>query len=501
MHTPSSATCDELVDDLEELKKDMGTFLLRFSNEDSIAYIDKLTKMNELIQSWTDVAIDLYSRHRTMQGEKFAQHDVMSTIYDLVLKLHNQLQLQVTGENGVTARVVQMQNELGSWSMKIEKAAAEDIDETEWQKLLDKFIVWSDSCDYISEYLGSVMGLQRPNETDIKVDDTVKKVADWLHNTMTGIDAENGKLSGMLTNCQSDMLKWMSSSLLLLVPDKSNNHLLRQIAIPSQVAASELISQQEMLAQRCIDLSDYIAKCSQSIVKNQFRQENKEFTLLDKLKSFQQESVEWEKASQFLCESLATKSDLELTPAITQKESTENKEQKTEANFALEEVPLEKEDHIRGEEIFMLGSNEIITSRPISRPSQGSLADPLTETSSEEFKTLSTVSQLQMELLNTEERAQTAEMKIEELEEKVRDLERRLTRGEPLEDKAEVTEIEKPKSPTTKSEEVKPVPAVSNTTINSVNTQSSNDMPRSRPSTTSSSASKGKAKKPKKKGK
>ena len=182
--------------------------------------------------------------------------------------------------------------------MKIEKAAAEDIDETEWQKLLDKFIVWSDSCDYIrlgsscfrsifevpsldiirihySEYLGSVMGLQRPNETDIKVDDTVKKVADWLHNTMTGIDAENGKLSGMLTNCQrhvfqfghfklifllktakkSDMVKWMSSSLLLLVPDKSNNHLLRQIAIPSQVAASELISQQEMLAQRCIDLS------------------------------------------------------------------------------------------------------------------------------------------------------------------------------------------------------------------------------------------------------
>ena len=56
------------------------------------------------------------------------------------------------------------------------------------------------------------------------------------------------------------MLKWMSSSLLLLVPDKSNNHLLRQIAIPSQVAASELISQQELLAQRCIDLSGKISK-------------------------------------------------------------------------------------------------------------------------------------------------------------------------------------------------------------------------------------------------
>ena len=69
--------------------------------------------MNELIQIWTDVAIDLYGRHRSMQGDKFAQHEVMSSIYDLVLKLHTQLQLQVTGENGVSARVVQMQNELG----------------------------------------------------------------------------------------------------------------------------------------------------------------------------------------------------------------------------------------------------------------------------------------------------------------------------------------------------------------------------------------------------
>ena len=109
-------------------------------------------------------------------------------------------------------------------------------------------------------------------------------------------------------------------------------------------------------------------------------------------------------------------------------------------------MPLEKEDHIRGEEIFTLGSNEIITSRPISRPSQGSLAEPLTENSSDEYKTLNTVSQLQMELLNTEgkgrvvkwnhflhnwfsERAQTAELKIEDLEERIRDLERKLTRG------------------------------------------------------------------------
>ena len=170
---------------------------------------------------------------------------------------------------------------------------------------------------------------------------------------------------------------------------------------------------------------------------NQFKEETSEFTLLDKLKNFQHESVEWERASQFLCESLASYSDLDIVPPMPKAPiepgklceqqcqslvinlqrdyditvvlnwfcfivADNDEEAKKEADFALDEVPLEKEDHIRGEEIFTLGSNEIITSRPISRPSQGSLAAPLTENSSDEFKTLSTVSQLQMELLNTE---------------------------------------------------------------------------------------------------
>ena len=77
----------------------------------------------------------------------------------------------------------------------------------------------------------------------------------WLHDTLTGIESENGKLSAMLTSVQNDLLKWMSSSLLLLVPDKSNNLVLRKIAIPSQVSATELLVQQEQLSQRCIDLT------------------------------------------------------------------------------------------------------------------------------------------------------------------------------------------------------------------------------------------------------
>ena len=170
---------------------------------------------------------------------------------------------------------VQMTNEVSGWIIKLEKVGTtEEIDESDWLIFLDKLVAWAEVCDRINSYLGSIKGLEN-EEKDILIDDAVKmvnitsmimtsflirnnfqfQVSVWLHDTLTGIDSENGKLSAMLTAVQNELLKWMSSSLLLLVPDKSNNLVLRKIAIPSQVSATELLVQQEQLSQRCIDLT------------------------------------------------------------------------------------------------------------------------------------------------------------------------------------------------------------------------------------------------------
>lgn len=54
-----------------------------------------------------------------------------------------------------------------------------------------------------------------------------------MSSTLDGIEAEDGKLDGMVTLMKNDILTWMSASLLFLVPDKSNNKLLRDITNPS----------------------------------------------------------------------------------------------------------------------------------------------------------------------------------------------------------------------------------------------------------------------------
>ena len=59
--------------------------------------------------------------------------------------------------------------------MKLEKSLSEEIDETEWLHLLDKFQAWSEVCDLLKNYLGSIIGLET-EEKDIKIDETVKTV-------------------------------------------------------------------------------------------------------------------------------------------------------------------------------------------------------------------------------------------------------------------------------------------------------------------------------------
>jgi len=186
MRTPTQESCNTMVTEIEEIKHLLGTFLLRFSDGDSLLFQDNISKMNSLIQKWTDIAIELYSRHRTIKGDKFPQHEIMTTIYEIVLELHNQLQLQVTGENGVTALIVTMQNEINTWQMRLEKTNPQNVSESDWLKWYDKLEDWGHQCNAVRDCLGSIRGLEN-SQKDIKIDDSEKLVTSWLQDTLTGI--------------------------------------------------------------------------------------------------------------------------------------------------------------------------------------------------------------------------------------------------------------------------------------------------------------------------
>ena len=61
------------------------------------------------------------------------------------------------------------------------------------------------------------------------------------------------------------------------------------------------------------------------------------------------------------------------------------------AKLSLSQVPLEKDDHVDGETVFILGENENISSRPVSRPPSGKLAEPLTAHSTQALQGIGSI--------------------------------------------------------------------------------------------------------------
>ena len=60
-----------------------------------IRYSGLLSKMGERVENWTDKAIEIYSRHRSMEGKRFPQHDVMASLNETV-SLINKYMILIT---------------------------------------------------------------------------------------------------------------------------------------------------------------------------------------------------------------------------------------------------------------------------------------------------------------------------------------------------------------------------------------------------------------------
>ena len=127
--------------------------------------------------------------------------------------------------------------------------------------------------------------------------------------------------------------------------------------------SAHLVTEQSPLAQRCLDLTEYITKCTHGIVTEKVaslsEEEKAGVTLLDQLRSFHEESLEWETASQFMADALQKISKDEL----------ERISQTLDHSGKIDTIKHELEEPA-GEfavDLYIVGNNENITSRGVER--------------------------------------------------------------------------------------------------------------------------------------
>lgn len=88
--------------------------------------------------------------------------------------MQEQLNLITTGENGINQRCTHIMSGLNSWKLRLLERLNE-MDETEWLRLVDQFDEYARTCVDVQKFLGSIVGVDDPSMGDIPVLQTVFK--------------------------------------------------------------------------------------------------------------------------------------------------------------------------------------------------------------------------------------------------------------------------------------------------------------------------------------
>ncbi|XP_039257089.2 axonemal dynein light chain domain-containing protein 1-like [Styela clava] len=270
---PPSDLIESLQVDIAHWEEQLSENSERFGGDTLLSNQEQLIKMGKEVDSWTDVAITVYDRHRSDQGDRYPLHKVMTENNKTLQDLTKQLEIRISGENGVAKGMITMQNNLDTWNTRLINSmrGAEAISDTEWLRFFELMQDYVASLNDTIDCVGSQQKDEDRNNPDssydkIYVENSITKIQKWLKDTVNGIEGENGKMVAQVSSIHTRMIHWMVQMLLLLAPNKANK-------MPSESSLEASCSLEE-LTKKCQELSDhlsritsYLCQCTHSIVQ------------------------------------------------------------------------------------------------------------------------------------------------------------------------------------------------------------------------------------------
>ena len=114
VHPPETSTISKLCENMKQWDEIFTTEIERFSGDVLLSSEDDLLKMTRLVDDWTDVASKIFRRHPTKDGSQRPEHESMVLLNIEVDKLHRNIKLRMTGENGLAKGMIHFINVLDS---------------------------------------------------------------------------------------------------------------------------------------------------------------------------------------------------------------------------------------------------------------------------------------------------------------------------------------------------------------------------------------------------
>nr|XP_009862323.2 axonemal dynein light chain domain-containing protein 1-like isoform X1 [Ciona intestinalis] len=521
MKIPPNEFVEKLSDAMKEWEEKLGEDSERFAGGQLLNNKEQLSKMNKESEAWTEVALHVYRRHKTDTGESFP---LATTMIDLNEKFHNlvkQLEIRISGENGVAKGIIALQNNLDNWSNKLIMMShgAQPLTDTEWMQLYDKLFEYSTLLTTTIQYVGKQQRdedkLNGVPHTKIEMREMMKDVEDWMKKTMNRIEAEDGKLVAQASTIHTKLVHWMAQMLLHLAPNLDN----RSANMPSEMSLQafstleDLIKKAKEISEHISMFTEYVCQCCNAIVLNKMQEkkdvgdedadhEYRDFT------RFKREANEWIHTCEILLNSVLEeptkllskevvsrlvpseegkstteesppktqasspitqpkKTNLKRIPTVQEKKEVKKEETKSPAvetmikeEETVKVVEPEKNSQDKVEEnesepsllptrMEVIGSDEnvgtssLLEDIPLGESVSNILTPPSSSLTQSAYDAIAKMDEVQMQLLETEQRAQGAEEKVNDLNQELNEANERIRA---LEKKLQMMDMEKKES-------------------------------------------------------
>ncbi|XP_067271945.1 axonemal dynein light chain domain-containing protein 1 [Pseudorasbora parva] len=462
---------DELSEDLKQWSKVLTQHCERYGGEDLVSGQETLEMLANLQKSWIEVFLQLFRRHPGPNGVPPKGQEAMRELAMTITELLNQLGIRINGESGIHATLMLLIETMEFWSRRLkplsglpEKQSSGDslmLEEAfrNMRNLSEEALLLVDSTQ-----LERDRAKKKP-QTKIELDDVFKTMKEFLFSQENFFDCENMRLRDEVTSLHTKLIRWMVDLLLLMVPvhsyDQEPYLPTPELNIIVDVSVEKLEEDARNLSGKIDYFSKYITSSCQAVVevirKNTTDTENE----LNQLPKLQKECDEWVEACRILLSDVkGSLGELQLSgKTVTQpleqqpeEPSEEEEEEEPAIKDAIGPYSFQRADEYGNEKasshdkddsiIKLIGHDGIIIEKNLGEDTiqfigtEELVLSPHTENAQDAFNALETVRTLQLELLEVETRAISAEERALKAEEdlqaaldKIHDLETQLQAG------------------------------------------------------------------------
>ncbi|XP_021260318.1 axonemal dynein light chain domain-containing protein 1 isoform X2 [Numida meleagris] len=468
-----------------------------YAGEAYLAKTESLRSAARIQEHWTELGETVLSRHQDLTGALLPQHAALEEINRSARELYQQYNIRISGNNGTARFLTVLVRSMEDWLFKAQKLKqGSGMHQTELQTFYHMIPSWLAQVDALMSIIGSSQLHEAENDTEphfpVVPREFFKMIQQWILSTNTEVEKSTMNLNEEVTELHRNLTLWLVNLLRYVIADRLSRECPQQQESDFETdkelrlqSAHKLQKEAEELVAKMCGLSGSIVSCCHEIVsaivrKKRSKKDSEADLELEELNKLKTECYNWIQVCSLLLSEIkdspisflhleelrnlfgseelqlklkdtiisSTQEGLKADDANSKKKPVTEKETLTvkEKTVLTQEQPgagiddLSEGDEATADMIRYIGQDSNIHLRSLKSDiisvtgREMTASKSSTPFSQKEFEALALLEHLQVQLLETEIRAQNAEQRSEDFEKK---LEEALERIQELESELE----------------------------------------------------------------